>query len=405
MKTLFVLLPAAPVTTRSAWAYLESPDGRQPGRFASATASALPHPRGWDVQMILVVPAAALSWHAVTWPHGLAEGTPRLRAALEGLLEEQLLDEPAALHFAIEPGARAAAPAWVAVMDRDWLVTALAQLEAHGLSVGRIVPELSPTPRSHSQVQIHALAREGDAAHGQLIVSSAQGVQVLPLVPDALPLLPPLSDDTLCYAEPAVAAHAESLLERPVLLQPTPQRWIDTAHTGWDLAQFDLAQTRGRRTGRQLARGWDQVWSAPAWRPVRWGLLALVLLQVVGLQAWAWQERAALRRQQDSQAALLRQTLAQVRTVADAPAQMERGVQQLRRGTGEVTAGDLEPLLSSLALAAPGAQVTHIDFRDGDLRARGAAVEPGTLASALRTRDLVASREGDAWRIRPRDPS
>ncbi len=405
MKTLFVLLPPAPVTSRSAWAYLESPDGRQAGRFASATSSSLPRPRGWDAQVLLVVPAAALSWHAVTWPRGLASGSPRLRAALEGLLEEQLLDEPATLHFAIEPGAHAGAVSWVAVMDRQWLMTALSLLEAQGLTVSRIVPELSPIPRLQSQVQVHALAHEGDAAHGQVIVSSAQGVQVLPLSPDALPLLPPLGDDTLCYAEPAVAAHAESLLERPMLLQPTPQRWLDAALSGWDLAQFELGQSRRRRAGRQFARAWDQAWTSGPWRPVRWGLLALVLLQVAGLQARAWQERSALRQQQDSLAALLRQSFPQVRTVVDAPAQMERAVQQLRRGTGETTPADLEPLLSALALAAPQAQVTQIEFRGGELRARGDAFDARTLEPALRERSLGAVRDGDAWRLRPRDPA
>ena len=412
MKTLFVLLPPAPVTPRSAWAYLESPDGRQAGRFASATASSLPRPRGWDAQVLLVVPAAALSWHAVTWPRGLASGSARLRAALEGLLEEQLLDEPATLHFAIEPGARAEAVSWVAVMDREWLATALSLLEAQGLTVSRIVPELSPMPRPQSQpgqvqgqVQVHALAHEGDAAHGQVIVSSAQGVQVLPLSPDALPLLPPLSDDTLCYAEPAVAAHAESLLERPMLLQPTPQRWLDAALTGWDLAQFELGQSRRRRAGRQFARAWDQAWTSRPWRPVRWGLLALVLLQVAGLQARAWQERSALRQQQESLTALLRQSFPQVRTVMDAPAQMDRAVQQLRRGTGETTLADLEPLLSALALAAPQAQVSQIEFREGELRARGAAVDAHALEAALRERGLGAVREGDSWRLQPRDPA
>lgn len=405
MKTLFVLLPPAPLTSRSAWAYLESPDGRQAGRFASATSASLPRPRGWDAQVVLVVPAAALSWHALTWPRGLAEGSARLRAALEGLLEEQLLDEPQALHFAIEPGARADATAWVAVMDREWLVSALALLEGQGLAVTRIVPELPPMPRSQTQVQVHALAREGDAAHGQVIVSSAQGVQVLPMTPDALPLLPPLDDDTLCYAEPAVAAHAESLLERPMLLQPTPQRWLAASGTGWDLAQFDLAQTRQRRAARQVARAWDLAASAASWRPVRWGLLALALVQVAGLQAWAWRERAALRQQQDSLALLLRQTFPQVRTVADAPAQMDRAVRQLRRATGETTAGDLEPLLSALALAAPQTRPMQIDFQEGELRVRGLSVHAGALESALRARGLDAVREGDGWRLRPRDPA
>ncbi len=63
-------------------------------------------------------------------PLGANQQTPRLRSILEGLLEDRLLDDPAQLHFALQPGARAGSPVWVAVCDRSWLRDHLQALEA-----------------------------------------------------------------------------------------------------------------------------------------------------------------------------------------------------------------------------------------------------------------------------------
>ena len=54
-------------------------------------------------ELVAVIPALALSWHAVELPKAPAG---RMRAALEGLLEEQLLDEPQVVHAAVELVAR-----------------------------------------------------------------------------------------------------------------------------------------------------------------------------------------------------------------------------------------------------------------------------------------------------------
>ena len=156
MKTLFLLLPPAPVTMHSAWAFLESPDGRHAGRFASATTALLPRPGRGAGQVILVIPAQAVSWHRVQWPRTLAAGSGRLRAALDGMLEDHLLDDPASLHMAMEPGVQGGARAWVATLDRAWLVSALELLERQGLQVTRILPELTPATGPHPTLQVTA---------------------------------------------------------------------------------------------------------------------------------------------------------------------------------------------------------------------------------------------------------
>ena len=81
---------------------------------------------------------------------------------LDGLLEDRLLDEPEALHFALPPQARTGVPLWIAACDRAWLRSALAVLEAVERPVARIVPEFAPEGEP-------ALYAMGDPQHPVLV--------------------------------------------------------------------------------------------------------------------------------------------------------------------------------------------------------------------------------------------
>jgi general secretion pathway protein L len=196
MSSLFVILPAEPAGTSTEFSYLVSPDGRTAGAHGVAAAALLPPVGGAGAEVIAVVPAAALSWHRVELPKGVPPGSPRLRAVLEGVLEDQLLDEPETLHFALEPQPRAGAPVWVAVCQRAWLRSALQVLEAAGRPVTRLVPEFAP----EAPPALHVL---GEPKAALLAVSGADGVLLLPLTTGALAMLPALPDEALCFAEPA----------------------------------------------------------------------------------------------------------------------------------------------------------------------------------------------------------
>ena len=121
MSSLYLLLPTQPATAQTEFEYVLTPDGRAAGRHASAQAALLPLPAGAGSELVAIAPASALSWHQVELPKGTNARSPRLRAVLEGLLEDKLLDEPEALHFALAPNAPATGPVWVAVCDRAWL--------------------------------------------------------------------------------------------------------------------------------------------------------------------------------------------------------------------------------------------------------------------------------------------
>lgn len=395
MSTLILFLPAVRPGPATEYSYTLTADGHTALRHASAPAALLPEPSRPGGEVVAVVPARALSWQRVALPPGLPLGagqqTPRLRSVLEGLLEDRLLDDAAQLHFAIQPGAQAGAPVWVAVCDRAWLRENLQALEAAGRRVARVVPEFAPGPTASGSPELCALGTPEEAfvvltGHG-----ADQGVAVLPLTPMALTLAQaaqPLSNAAvngdagdnpalIVRAEPAVAALAERTLGQRVALHTASQRALDAARGEWDLAQFDLASTSRTRALRKAGSLLSAGLYAPQWRAARWGLGLLVVAHLVGLNAWAWQERQALAAKQAGVRAALTQTFPQVQVVVDAPVQMERELALLRQAAGSVSARDLEPLLAAAGTALPDGRLpTAIEYTPGELRLRGVALAP-----------------------------
>lgn len=400
MSSLLVSLPIEPATSATEWAYAVTPDGRTLSDHGKSPAALLPLPRGAGAEIVAVVPVQALSWHRVDLPKGMAPGTPRLRAALEGLLEEGLLDETDAVHVALQPGARAGEPAWVATCDRGWLRHALQQLENAGRGVGRIVPEFAPEGAP-------GLAVLGDPQDPVVVASGEAGVLALPLTHASLPLLPALAEDASVLAEPAVAALAEQVLQRKVTLQQSPQRWMEAARTRWDLAQFEFASSSRARALKKISAGWGDVLRNPAWRPARWAAVLLLAVNLVGLNAWAWKERAGLEAKREQVRNTLRTTFPQVRVIVDAPVQMEREVAALRQQTGVASARDLDALLAALASALPpGRTPAALEYGGGELRARGLALSADELrgvSSHLRTLGYAATPERDVLVVAAED--
>lgn len=400
MSQLLVTLPLAAPSAATEWAYVLSPDGRQLASQGKAAASLLPQPRGAGAEVVAVVPAQALAWHRVELPRGLTAGSPRLRQALEGLLEEQLLDEPEALHLALQPGAKPGETAWVASCDRNWLREALARLEAAGRPADRIVPEFAP----EGEAGLHVI---GEPEQALLVFHGPDGVLALPATAAALPLLPALPDEAPRLAEPAVAALAEQLLQRPPQLQQAPQRWLQAAQGGWDLAQFDFASSSRTRALKKVATGWSTLLSAPQWRPARWGAVLLLAVNLLGLNAWAWKERSALEEKRGAVRATLQQTFPQVRVIVDAPVQMQREVASLRQQTGVASRADLESQLAVLAAAVPaGRSPTSLQYNGSELRVGGLGLDSGqvqTVVATLRSQGYAVVTQGGSLIITAED--
>jgi general secretion pathway protein L len=392
MSALIVFLPPQAINATTEFDFAVTNDGATVTNHGAAHASVLPMPLRAGSEIVAVVPANMLSWHRTELPQGTSARSPRLRAVLEGLLEDHLLDEPEALHFAVQPQARSGAPLWVATCDRGWLRAAIQVLESAGRPAARIVPEFAPegTPRLYAV---------GDPQHPQLIVAGADGVAVLPLSSQSLSLLPALPDDTPCIAEPAVAAMAEQVLQHQPVLQHPSERWLQAAQSSWDLAQFDFSSSGRARAFKKLGTAWGDLLSAPQWRPARWGALLLVAVNLIGLNAWAWHERSVQNEKRDAIRAALTQTFPQVKVVVDAPVQMEREVSALRQVTGATSQRDLEAMLGALSAAAPAQRpVSAVDYASGELRVKGLALTPDetrSLTGALKAQGYSAAVNGE----------
>ncbi|WP_280192480.1 type II secretion system protein GspL [Delftia sp. PS-11] len=382
MSTLILHLPAGPA---GEYAYALSSDGQRADRHGHAAAALLPDP-GRAGQTVAVVPHQALSWHLVHLPQGVPtggrRGHARLRAVLDGLLEERLLDDPSQLHLALQPQAQAGSPCWVAACDKAWLRSHLQALESAGRAVGRIVPAFTP----QMGAQLHAV---GTPESAWLLATGlpSGALACLPLgceradpaaVASVLQALP----DTPIQAEPALVRLAEGL-QRPVSLVTEAERGLAASAQNWDLAQFEFDQGGQSRTRRRLLEHWQSFWRAPQWRGARGALMLALVAQVAGLNAWAWKENHAIAAKQMQARAALASSFPQVPVIIDAPVQMQREVAALRQASGALTPGDLEPLLAAVAQALPAsAQAQGLDFHDRQLRLQGITLEAEALAEA-----------------------
>ena len=389
---LIIALPHSPQAVTAGYAHVHS-DGHAVLRAATGAAATLSAHAG---EVVAVVPHSRLSWLHVQLPpvsHG-----PRLQSVLQGLLEDRLLDDPQQLHIVLDPDvshlARTGGKALVAVCDKQWLRDALAPLQAAGLTVQRIVPELSPSDKPVLQVM-------GEPDHSHSVLCHAQGVTRLPPNTAQWRAFAELGQDDLqIQAEPAMVTRVQNTLQRQPMLQNAAQRWVKSSQSAWDLAQGEWAQGRAQRLQRRVLAAWQTVLHAPAWQPVRWGVVIWVALQVVGLNALAWHTHSALNAQQAALQNILQTTFPSVTLVIDAPLQMQREVDALQQKSGAASSTDLEPLLAAFAGVLPAGQTPQqIHFANHTLRVQGVSPNDAPSGMAhLKAQGLSLRQDGhDTW--------
>jgi general secretion pathway protein L len=341
---------------------------------------------------VVVLPWQALSWHSVRLPQGRLLRGQKLQTAVAALLEDEVLQDTAELHFAMAPSSKSAASSskdsastWVGVCDKAWLKTCLETLQAHVQRLTAVVPEFWPQmpvalnadaarAQEHAQAAANPLGLHlvADADRAFLIET---GPQTAPSILGQWPLDESLSPSTEFSAlrqilltqseqyapstvvtEPVCAALAERLvqapLQNPIQLRSRSAAWRDKQLAqwgGWNWAQFDLQAFCTRHWGDRVQAALRSLWFAPHWRAWRLGVLALLCVHLLGWAAWTWaqaNERKALKQQIN---AVLIQTFPQVKLVLDAPLQMQRELQRLRQQAGVLAADDFESLLQALA--------------------------------------------------------
>ncbi len=425
----FSVAPAASSSAMVDWAL--SADGEMVLDHGQCAASLLPR----DADVVLVLPPRAVSWHRVVLPK---VPQAKLRAVLDGLLEERVLSDISELHFALEPGGRSGQTVWVAACAKAWLLSWLQALESVGRPVSRIVPSLWPltplTPTSDAndadlsaEPTLHWAHDEGEQVW--LATSCPQGVRCTPLRESANSTFgesafggmasatsgPPIdiatSDPgtTRWLADPSVAAMAERALNQRFDLVSRPSWLLQCAFSDWNLAQFDLSLSSGARRGQRWRRTVRRWRSSPSFRAARWGLAALVAVQLVGLNVTAWAERSAIDAKKVAVRQTLQQTFPHVSLVLDAPVQMQRELSQLLKVSGALAPGDLENQLGVIAQSSvePRPFPTSIAYSDneGSFGAwRGSEESLNALIQAMERVGWQVRVEGSDMFIRPPMP-
>lgn len=390
---LIIALPHLANTAASGYAHVHS-DGHQVLRHATRAASTL---SAHAAEVVGVIPATRLSWHRVKLPPG-TQGS-RLQAVLRGALEDRLLEELEHTHLVMAPHdidtPQASGEVWVGACDKPWLREVLAPLQMAGITVQRLVPELSPGQQS-------VLTVMGTPEQSQSVLRHPSGVTLLP--PNTAnwsAFSHVLTKDVRLCAEPAMVEKVQQLLQRQPVLQTSAQRWVQSAQSKWDFAQGEWAQGRKQRVWRALQATWQTLWHAPAWRVARVGLLCWVLVQAIGLNAHAWREQAAQQAQIAAMQQMLLSTFPKVTWVVDAPLQMQREVNALKQASGAVSPSDFEALLTALSWVTPeatGLVPTQLHFVNQTLRIHGMRFDSAQANQRLRPKGYALREESsDVW--------
>ena len=404
MSTLIVYLPSVPASLSAGYVYLRSDNDSIDENLASATAPLLPVIERGD-ELIVVIPSAELSWHGVDLPAGVTASSPRLRAILEGLLEDRLLDDLDTVHLALAPTFRTAGESrtWVAACNKAWLQSHLQALEAAQRPVTKVVPEFSPGMET---LQLHAVGN-ADLSCWIATGASVGGLMRLPFSAAALKVVRGSQDDSVweVFAEPAVAVEAEQFSKSPVTLLTRSQRWFEAARSPWDLAQFDLAKTARSRRLKKLNGVLQDFARAPHWRPARWGIALFLAVNLVGLNVAAWQQNNRLVASRAEIKNTLMQTFPYVKVVVDAPLQMQRELTVLRQGAGVVSGGDLEVMLNALSAATgPEYSINNINYSTGELRVNAAndiKQDAARVSAQMKAKGYTAVLEGNSYVVKP----
>ena len=432
MSQLIICLPLPGAPLAAPWHYVVSQTGQAVSRHGMAEVALLPHAGMHEV--IALVPAQALSWHCVDLPKGSTANPARLRSVLDGVLEDRLLDDPADLHFALAPDSTAPCRCWVAACQTAWLRLCMDQLEAAGCTVARIVPEFTPSstpaladadpPPQAAPPDARLYATGHDAASawwvrmGSDLSSTAQPVGVLlwPLpdpahvsLHETATALQPVGLMTVptgqIQSDPAVAKAAEHWLRHPVAVQHPSERWLHAVQSRWNLAQFAFSSRSSDRLRKRSGQVWRHFLHAPHWRAVRWGLAALLLVQVVGLNGWAWRTRQTLAAQKREVARILTTTFPDVQVVVDAPAQMQRQLALLEQASGQPSTRDMDVMLSLTAQNLPQSHLQALQWDGAQLRLKGLSVsgdQQSRWQAALQQHHIDVRQDGADWLLTPK---
>lgn len=323
----------------------------------------------------------------------------RLRAALPGLVEEQVLGDPLDNVLVAAP-VSAAGMRTVAVVQREWLAMLVRQLLALGARTVTALPAQLCLPLQPGSVSAAIGAGELTVRLGQW-QGLGLGLEATPEV--ALQTAHALAGDAplVLYVPSTQLAEYQALAAEAgpgIVLEADDWRhWV----AGINSAPLDLVAGLG--TSGAPARDWTK------WRwPLRLALLALVV-NMVGLNV----EWLRLRGEANATRQQLTQTFRSVYPrdpVVDPVAQMTQNIARAKAASGQPTPSEFNYMAAALGEAARGLpqplQIASLDYREKvlNVKLKPGAVDPSQvkqMQGALATRKLALTEAGAGlWQIR-----
>ncbi len=348
-------------------------------------------PRG--VPVVLLVAAEDVSFTAADVP---ALSGMRLREALPNLVEDKTVGDVGSLHVALGLQAEEGRSRTLAVIDRTWLAAMQVHVVRSGHRVAAIVPESLAVPLLPGAWSLACVRGE----HPRFwLRTDAQQAMLLPDDPSsavviATALLRQHGDArpaTLAvYAGPAVTSDAKVFGEALA----SSLGLASTTHAIDPFTAWLAGQGPDGGYGAPLSllaydnAGPNATWAQ--WRSAAVLALALVAVQIIGMQ-WQWgrlrHEAGALREQAT---ATLKTAFPETRVVLDPPLQMARGVAGLRASAGRSDPSDFSAMMAAAArifAALPSNALRACDYEARALRLRFAA----GIATAPDERERLAA--------------
>ncbi len=392
----------------------------EPARAVAWDALATALPRG--TRVVLLVAAEDVSFTTAEVPplSGM-----RLREALPNLVEEQTVGDVGALHVALGQESEGSRGRVLAVIDRHWLAAMQVDVVRAGHRVAAIVPESLAVPLAEGAWSLAAVGATTDAsanrgahggAHGEtsarlFLRNAAQQAIPLPGEPaSAIATVAALARRATgaaraqqldLYATPAAKAAAKALGEAIAMSLAVPIseaggdpfiEWMGRrGHEGAYGTPMSLLAFDGRQDGRaEWAR----------WRIAAALVLAILAVQIVGMQwRWAGLKREASARR-DEQTRVLTTAFPDTRVVLDAPLQMSRGLAALRASSGRSDPADFSMMMAASARIFAALPSNAMRGADYDARALKLRFAPGMASASDERERLVAQASQEGYVLR-----
>jgi general secretion pathway protein L len=337
-------------------------------------------------ETVVVVPVARVAFARAALPRGPAARLARLAPFA---IEDAIVSAPEQVHCAVLDDGAGGDERLIAVLERDWLASALAELASFGIEPDRAIVESALVAGGEGLWTVVWSGDGGFAALGGLeAIALDASVDGRPPLGLALALderrragSGPRGVRVLVAgaADPPDTAKWTAALQVPVAIAG---KWLPEESDARAAACANLLS--GARAGGWAADGWLARLKPAA--ALGAALLAAHVLVTLGDWARLAYEARSLRNAMEAE---FRNAFPEAVAVVDPALQMRRNVADLRRAAGEPDVTDLVPLLARLApaLAAADARPQRLRYERGELEldlAVGSGETRERLASRLR---------------------